>query len=163
MTTLGEVVETQAGKVTLVDIPPVRSFLAELESQRQKAKAARQRLVLFTVTESCRPCLSVAAVMLDPKMQTALADVRLVRVDIREAENELEDLGVQTNQIPGFYLLGPTLHATDGVTGAEWDDDTAENAAPVLGAFVRGTYKLRKQPFSPSTSRGTPRPAPTML
>jgi hypothetical protein len=166
MSRIGEVTETRVGKVVIVDVPPtVRSFATELTTQRDKARTDHQKLVLFTTTEACRPCMSIAAVMPEPKMQAALDGVRLVRVETHDFEPDLERLGVPTDKIPGFFLLGPTLHPTDGITGAEWDDDTAENAAPVLGAFVRGTYTAsrRKEPFTPSTAYGTPRPAPTML
>lgn len=162
MTQSTSVVETKAGTVSIVDVPPsVRSLAHELVEQRKKARAAREKLVLFTVAEQCRPCTSVAAVMLDPKMQAALDHVRLVRVDIDDAREELHGMGIETNKIPGFYLIGPDGRAIDGINGGEWDDDTADNAAPVLSAFVRGTLPKRKEPFVPLPA--IPRPAPTML
>ena len=166
MTRVGEVTETRVGKVTIVDVPPtVKSFVTELSSQRTKALAAHQKLVLFTTTEGCRPCMSIAAVMLDPKMQAALDGVRLVRVETHDIQGDLQTLDVPMDKIPGFFLLGPSLHPLDGITGAEWDDDTADNAAPVLEAFVRGTYppSRRREPVQLDVKRATPRPAPTML
>ena len=168
MTTVNEVVETQAGSITLVDIPPsLRSFEAELDAQRDKARLGHQKLVLFTITEECRPCLGLAAGLVDPRMQLALDHVRLLRVDIHDVGQELTDLGVDTRKIPGLYLLGPNLSPTDGITGAEWDDDTADNAAPVIGAFVRGSYRKRREryvplPRSPAAGRSVA-PPPTML
>ncbi len=160
MTVHTEITEVKVGTVTLVDVPAkVESLGTALEAQRALAKRAKETLVLFTTRGHtpaledpyCRPCLSVAAVLPDPRMQAALDHVRLVRVDVSELREEVEALRIPTGKIPGFYLLGPTLEAEDGITGAEWDDDTAANAAPVLGAFVR--HKLpagkRKEPFTP--------------
>ncbi len=156
--------ETAEGKITLVDLPPTtRPFEAELREQAQKAKSAGERLVLFVVSDNCRPCMSIAANLPAPSMQNAFGRARLVRVNINASRADLEALGVQTQLSPGFYLLGHDLRPTDGVTGGEWDDDTAENAAPVLGAFLHGTYARRRQPFVPLPRRAATPRAPTTL
>ncbi|HEU4409650.1 MAG TPA: hypothetical protein VFS43_30625 [Polyangiaceae bacterium] len=156
--------ETVEGKITLVDLPPTtRPFEVELREQMQKAKAAGERLVLFVVSDTCRPCMSIAAVLPSPPMQNALGHARLVRVSINASRADLEAVGVPTQLIPGFYLLGHDLRPTDGITGGEWDDDTAENAAPVIGAFLHGSLAKRRHPFVPQPRRSlTPR-APTTL
>ena len=162
MTTTSEVVEVRAA--TVVDLPAsTRSFDKELAEQQRKARSAKEKLVLFVIREDCRPCGSIAAVLLDPKMQLALDHVRLVRVDVDDARPELHAMGIGTDKVPGFFLLGADGRATDGINGGEWEDDTADNAAPVLGAFVRGTLSpaRRKERFVPVP--GAPRPAPTML
>lgn len=173
-----EITEVKVGKVTLVDVPAkVESLATALEAQRDKALREKQTLVLFTTRGHtpavddayCRPCLSIAAVLPDPRMQAALERVRLVRVDVTELRDEVEELRVPTGKIPGFYLLGPTLEVEDGITGAEWDDDTAANAAPVLAAFVRKKLPphKRKEPFAPLPKRARPpsskRSPPTWL
>ncbi len=170
MTTINQVTEVVVGKVRLVDIPPTRqSLAAELEAQQAAAQASRERLVLFTGAEGCRPCMSVAAVLPEPRMQAALAGVRLVRVDVNVLGQELSDLGVPTKKIPGFYLLGRDLSPTDGINGGEWDDDTADNAGPVLESFLKGALRKRRESFSPlprrprASPRGTPRPGSTFL
>jgi hypothetical protein len=156
--------ETAEGKITLVDLPPTtRSFEVELRDQQLKAKAAGERLVLFVVNDSCRPCMSIAALLPTPLMQHAFGRARLVRVSAAASRADLEGLGVQTQLVPGFFLLGHDLRPTDGITGGEWDDDTAENAAPVLGAFLHGSLARRRHPFVPLPRRSlTPR-APTTL
>lgn len=178
MTVHTEVTEVKIGRVTLVDVPAkVESLTSALEAQRERAKREQKTLVLFTTRghtpalndSYCRPCMSIAAVLHDPKMQAALENVRLVRVDVTELREEVEDLRIPTGKIPGFYLLGPTLEAEDGITGAEWDDDTAANAAPVLSAFVRHKYPMakRKEPFALLQKKPKPaspkKPPPTWL
>ena len=46
------------------------------------------------------------------------------------------------------------LFPQDAIDGGEWDADVPENIAPVLGAFVRGTYKTRREPWKPPRSKG---------
>jgi hypothetical protein len=86
-------------------------------------------------------------------MQGALAGVRLVRVDVNVLGQELNDLGVPTQKIPGFYLLGKDLSPIDGINGGEWDDDTADNAGPVLERFLKGSLRKRREPFAPRARR----------
>lgn len=170
MSTINQVTEVQVGKVRLVDVPPTRQSLeTELEAQRAAALANKERLVLFASAEGCRPCMSVAAELNDPKMQGALAGVRLVRVDVNVLGQELNDLGVPTQKIPGFYLLGKDLSPIDGINGGEWDDDTADNAGPVLEGFLKGSLRKRREPFAPRARRpraptlAPPRPSGTFL
>lgn len=156
-------IETVVGKVTVVDVGiDGASFEDELRAQRAKAAEAKQTLVVMTSSTTCRPCLGVAASLIDPKMQAALAGVRLVRVDVHDFSDELQDLGIPHDVIPGFFLLGANLQPVDGIHGGEWDDDTASNIAPVLGGFVRGKLTERRQPW---TRRRAPtaRPGGTML
>lgn len=161
-TPLDVVTEVRLGRVTLVDLPPTgRPLAVELRAQQGKASAAHERMVLFIVTASCRPCMSVAAVLNDRKMQAALDQVRLVRINAHDAPEELNALGVATGTIPGFYVLRPNLKVADGITGAEWDDDTADNIAPVIRAFLKGTYAKRRRPYeSPADEEDPPRRPP---
>lgn len=163
MTVLNQITELQIGKIRLVDLPPtLQSLKADLNAQYKTAAENKERLLLFTTTEGCRPCMSIAANLLDPRMQTALSQARLIRVDVNVLGQELNELGVPTTKIPGFYLLGKDLSLTDGIDGGEWDNDTAENAAPILGAFFQGTYRHRREAFQPLPKvRKTPTSTPT--
>lgn len=163
ITTLPQVVETKVGNITLVDVPATtRGFKDELKAQQKKARSSQETLMVFTTFDQCRPCMSASAVMLDPKMQTALENVRLVRVDTNELKEDLEELNIPTAEAPGFFLIGPDLRAFDGVTGGEWDDDVPENIAPVLGPFSHGKLKRRKMPFkgSPGGKQAPHDPSP---
>jgi len=158
---IDEITEIREGTLTLVDMPPILSSLvSELRVQQKTAKRSGERMVLFVVGRGCRPCLSMAAMLSQDSMQTALRRTRLVRIQAEEHREALERLGIATEYVPGFYLLGPTLHASDGITGGEWDNDTAHNMAPVLRSFLRGTYTQRRRPFAPVAP---PSPSPTRL
>ncbi len=138
--------ELKIGNVTVVDVgADVTSLEAELRSQRAKAARSGEKLVVETTSPDCRPCLGVAASLVDPKMQKALEGARLVRVDVYEFAEELKAAGIPYEAIPGFFLLGVDMTPVDGIHGGEWDDDTADNIAPVLSAFVRGKLTRRRE------------------
>ncbi len=141
--------EVDLGHVTLVQVNDLdHSLRMELANQQQKALASHQTLLLLDSFSECRPCMSLTAVLLDPRMQRALDRVRLVEVDGSLLGDELLELGVPRNQYPGLYLLSArTQRAEDGISGAEWDDDTPENISPVLSAFLHHRYLKRRKPI----------------
>ena len=48
--------------------------------------------------------------------------------------------------MPYFYRVDASARPTDALSADEWDDNTAQNMAPVLEAFVSGTLRQRKHP-----------------
>jgi hypothetical protein len=143
------------GAITVVDIGVSSSSLAEeLAKQRAEAAAAGETLLVMTTAGRCEPCRGVDRSLADPLMQTALARVRLVRVDMQVFHEDLEQLKIPDEAIPGFFLLSLDLTPRDGVDGGEWDDDVAPNIGPVLGAFVRGKYTQRRRPWHPIPASG---------
>jgi hypothetical protein len=144
----GGVVVTKVGRVTLVDVDQdVRSLRTELGKQADLARKEQSKLLLWMVAPDCQPCNGVSASLADPLMQEALGGTRIVRVNVRDFSVELSYLGIPVQKIPGFALLGPEERAVDYVHGGEWDDDVAKNIAPVLGKFVRGDYRKRREPW----------------
>jgi hypothetical protein len=150
------------GGITVVDVAlGVASLSNELRHQHAEATAHGERLLLETTTvgSSCAPCQGVATSLSDPRMQTALDHIRLVRVDREPFEEDLAELEIPSKPLPGFFLLDSNLRVTDGINGGEWEDDIAANIAPVLGPFVRGAYNgKRRAPW-----KKLPRPGGTVL
>lgn len=143
------------GSVTVVTVGVSASSLGdELKKQLALAKSAGQTLLVMTTRDGCDPCRGVERSLSDPRMQTALADVRLVRVDIDVFQKDLDTLKMPRRVYPSFFLLAPDLWVRDGIDGGEWDDDIAVNIAPVLGAFVRGTYNKRRSPWHEPAGSG---------
>jgi hypothetical protein len=150
---------TTVGNITVVDVAlGVASLSNELRQQHAEATAHGERLLLETTSPACAPCQGVATALSDPRMQTALDHVRLVRVDRDPFEEDLAELEIPSRPFPGFFLLDSDLRVTDGINGGEWDDDVAINIAPVLGPFVRGGYAKRRSPW-----KKLPRPGGTVL
>jgi len=108
----------------------------------------------MTTREGCEPCNGVMQSLADPKMQTALEKIRIVRVDVAVFGQELGQMHYEIDKIPGFFLVTPDGSPRDGINGGEWGQDVAANIAPVMGPFVRGEYKHRKQPFHPIRPNG---------
>ena len=87
-------------------------------------------------------------------LATSVLGVRLVRVDLYAFGEDLEALKIPHDRYPGFFLLALDLQPRDGIDGGEWGDDIAPNIAPVLGAFVRGKFTQRKEPWKPVAGSG---------
>jgi len=143
------VVVTRVGAIDLVDLDRSATPLAEeLLSQTRAARADRKRVIVWTVQEDCKPCNGVALSLSDPRLQRALAGVRLVRIDISDFPLELTRMAIPVKKIPGFCLLAPDGRPVDYVHGGEWDEDVPENIAPVLERFVKGRYVSRRFPWA---------------
>jgi hypothetical protein len=139
---------TRIGSIEIIDVDPgLPALSSELERQWTAANAAGDHLLLWTVGPGCAPCDAVARALPDPRMQVALAGVRILRVDALRYQAELARLRLPTQALPGFALIGKSGRPIDFVHGGEWDEDIAPNIAPVLGKFVRGEYETRRYPW----------------
>ena len=141
----------ERGAVTVVDLGIEEASLKDaLRSQQELAAARGQQVVVMLTGRRCRPCRGVDAALSDPQMQSALAGVRLVRVDIEAFREDIDGLGMARDIYPAFLLLGPDHSPRDTIHGGEWGDDVADNIAPVLGDFVRGRYHDRRYQRPPT-------------
>lgn len=143
-------IETKVGDVLVIDMGFKEPSLKEALLREQKeAKAEGKEILVMTQRSGCGPCEGVMKSLPDPKMQAALAKIRLVRLDVEVFRDDLKELRFSTAFIPGFFLLHERNDGSprDGINGGEWGDDIASNIAPVLEPFVRGQYKQRKKPF----------------
>jgi hypothetical protein len=135
------------GTVRLVDLDPraKRSFRQQLSAEYAQAKAAHQVVILMTDEDPCSVCREFEAALTDTRMQSALANVDLVRVDIDAFRDELRAADMLEPTLPWFYKLDSTLRPVDAISAGEWDDNVPENMAPVLKSFVGGTLKTRRE------------------
>jgi hypothetical protein len=145
----------RVGALTVVDVGVDAVSLAEeLAKQRARSYEVGEKLLVMTTRDPCDPCRGVDRSLSDPLMQTALRGVRLVRVDIDVFKEDLDQLKMPWQRYPGFFLLSLDLTPQDGIDGGEWDDDIPRNIAPVLGAFVRGQHRVRREPWKPLPGSG---------
>jgi hypothetical protein len=143
------------GAVMVVDIgASVSSLSQELAKQRAEASRTGDLTVVMTTRAECQACNRFSVLLEDPLMQTALSRVRIVRIDVDVFDEDLTGLKIPGERVPGFYLLAPDLFPRDGIDDGEWDADVAANIAPVLGAFVRGKYEVRRQTWRPVLDNG---------
>jgi hypothetical protein len=123
----------------------------QIEDEEKAAKTAGETVLVQTTARACVACTEVARAMRDPALQKVLADVRLVRVDASELASELRSVGMSEPSLPWFYVLDARGATRDGVSADEWDDNDAEEIAPVLDAFLRGKLRSRKRPWRGAT------------
>jgi len=74
---------TAIGRITLVD--PGRSahpLHRLLEHEHAQADRTNAKLLLWVTAPGCGPCAGVAAALDDPRMQEALAGMRVVRLNV---------------------------------------------------------------------------------
>jgi hypothetical protein len=136
------------GSLRVLDLDPEapRSFRQQLNDEFHRAAGAHETVVLMTNARRCTVCREFEVSLGDPRMQTALAHVSLVRVDIEDFEDELRSSGMFEETMPWFYKLDSTLRPVDAISAGEWDDNIPENMAPVLRAFLAGTLRGRREP-----------------
>lgn len=134
------------GQIVVVDIGTlVPSLSEEVAKERAEASRAGDLMVVMTTRGECLSCRHFSNSLRHPLMQTALAHVRLVRIDVDVFEEDLSNLKIPHENLPGFFLLAPDLYPRDGIDGGEWGSDLVMNVAPVVDAFVHGKYVTRRR------------------
>jgi len=143
---------TMIGSIRLVDLDPDAhaTFHEQLAAEYRRAESAHQMLVVMTNKKACDVCDEIAGSLADARMQAALANVDIVRVDVEDFASELHAGGMLEDTLPWFYKVDPTLRPIDSISAGEWDANIPQNMAPVLRAFVTGTLRARRD-----SSQGT--------
>jgi hypothetical protein len=141
------------GRIHVVALHPSASqtLRAQLADEARSAKTAGESVLVETIATSCAACVEIARAMPEPDLQTALAKVRVVHVDVDEFGLEASTLHLHTPSLPWFYLVDMHGDPRDGISADEWDDNEADEIAPVLQAFVQRKLSARRHPWG-----GTP-------
>jgi len=137
---------TMHGRIKVISLGSGRPLEDQLIDLKASESAEGRTTIVETTAEWCAACKEIAGTIDDPLLQHALADVTLVEVDTDEFGSELGALKMETSAIPFFFKIDSTAKATDAISGDEWDENTPQNEAPVLGAFAKGTLKKRRHP-----------------
>jgi hypothetical protein len=140
------------GSLDVVDLESTGVLKTQLSEITKTASAKGRTVILQTYVRQSHECAEVAAALPDPKMQRALANVTLVRVDIDTFETELKAMRVDTESVPWFYKLDANARPTDAISADEWDANVPENMAPILGEFARGVLGARRSPSPMGTA-----------
>jgi hypothetical protein len=141
------------GRVDVVQLATSGGSLRDqLASELARARAAKKVLLVQTTAGWCGACDEIDASLGDARMQSALAGVELVRVDVDEFRSELELQNMWEGSVPWFYRIDSTARPVDAISADEWDDNVPVNMAPVLKAFATGTFTNRRH----ATQIGTP-------
>jgi hypothetical protein len=140
------------GRIHVVELhtmpTPLRTQLAD---EVKSAKAAGETVLVETTSRTCAACSEIARAMRDPALQTALANVRLVRLDVDELRTEIAPMGMRETALPWFYLVDSHGDPRDAISADEWDDNDAEEIAPVLEDFLHGKLRARRKGWRGTT------------
>ncbi len=134
------------GTLDVVDLDDESPLEEQLVKVARTAAGSGRTVILQTYVRPSKECAEIAAALPDRRMQRALADVTLVRVDADAFEEDLATMRIDTRTVPWFYKLDARGRPVDAVSADEWDDNVPENMAPVLGPFVRGKLGDRRVP-----------------
>jgi thiol:disulfide interchange protein len=141
------------GRTTVLDLHTAGGALrAQLVAHATTAHRAGQTVLVETTMKACEPCAEIERAASDPSLQQALSDVQWIRIDVAEFRSELAGLRMNEPTVPWFYLLDARGQPRDAISADEWDDNDAENIAPVLGAFVHGKLQPRRTSWRGRTS-----------
>ncbi len=140
------------GSLDVIDLDSRATLKSQLGDIVRTASARKRIVMLQTYVRSSKECAEVAAALPDTRMQKALTNVTLVRVDIDAFEDELKDMRVETESAPWFYKLDANARATDAISADEWDANIPENMAPILQDFAKGALGARRTPSPVGTS-----------
>ena len=132
------------GTLEVIDLDDRQPLSVALANVAKNAQQRRRIVILQTYVRSSRECADVASALADPRMQKALTNVTLVRVDVDTFEADLRAMRIDTDTVPWFYKLDAAARPADAISADEWDENTATNMAPILGAFARGALSDRR-------------------
>jgi hypothetical protein len=140
------------GRIHVVEVHATPTPLrAQLADEVKSAKAAGETVLVETTARTCAACNEISRAMRDPALQTALASVRLVRLDVDELRSEIAPMGMRETALPWFYLLDARGDPRDAISADEWDDNDAEEIAPVLDDFIHGKLRARRKGWRGTT------------
>ena len=140
------------GSLDVVDLDTKSPLKTQLSEIARSATSKNHIVMLQTYVRTSKECAEVAAALPDTRMQRALTNVTLVRVDIDAFEDELKALRVETDSAPWFYKLDANARVTDAISADEWDANVPENMAPILGPFAKGALGARRSPSPVGTA-----------
>ncbi|CAN5408948.1 hypothetical protein BH09MYX1_BH09MYX1_63600 [soil metagenome] len=145
-----------AGSISIHDVH--RSGGSTLHSaialEMGEAKDDGAKLLVVAVSPTCAACDELFGELFDPALQKALDNVNILRVDTIEWKTDLPGLGMDKKGVPWFYRFDDSMKLLGAISADEWSDNTADNIAPVLGSFMKGTYK-KKTGVSPGGDAGS--------
>ncbi len=142
------------GTIKVIDLSEddALPFRERLKAELKTAHEAGHPVIVETTASFCRTCDEIDQALHQEPLQRALTGATVVRVDVEAFEEELRSSGMWQDTVPWFYRLDSNMRPTDAISADEWDENTAENIAKVLGPFAHGTLPTRRVPSPLTTS-----------
>lgn len=131
------------GALEVVDLEGEAPLHVQLDEVVRTARRSGRTVVLQTQSRDSARSRQISAALADHRMQRALADVTLVRVDVERFGAELAAMRVVTDGAPWFYKLDAEALPVDAMSSEELDTQVPEKMAAALSRFVRGRLRRR--------------------
>lgn len=142
----------QFGSAEVVDVGDDTARLSNfLLGEAQSAFDHKQRCLLVTTLPKCASCAALGYALARTSLKYNLGKIRIIRSDIEEFEEELRTLQVPLDRVPGFMLIDQTGKFVDFLDAGEWNTNNPAEFGPILGSFVRGTYRHSRRHLGPAT------------
>lgn len=123
------------GSLEVVDLDTTRALRAQLTEVMKRSQG--RTVLLQTCASTSAACAAIDRAFPDTRMQRALSNVTIIRVDVEEYRGELGLMKVETKSAPFFYKLDQKGEITESLSAESWDAKIPENMAPLLGKFVK--------------------------
>jgi len=138
----------QYGLIELVDVGDDTPRFAEFVAQQAGAAYEKKQIcLLVTMVPQCPGCASLGYALSRGSLLNSLGRVRIVRLDLDEFEEELRNLHLPIDRVPGFIRLDRLGKAVDFLDAGEWNTNDPAEYAPIIEAFLQGRLKLRRHPW----------------
>ncbi len=138
----------QYGQIELVDVGDDTPRFAEFVAQQAGAAYDNKQIcLLVTMVPQCPGCASLGYALARSSLRNSLGKVRIVRLDLDEFEEELRNLHLPIDRVPGFIRLDRHGKAVDFLDAGEWNTNDPAEYAPIIEAFLQGRLKLRRHPW----------------
>jgi hypothetical protein len=143
---LGGALESKtASSLEVVDLRDDRPFGAQMRTVLEDAKTQHRTVLLQTHSQKDVRCAQIAAALPDARVQRALTNVTLVRVDVDRYDAELRAMKIETRSAPYFYRLDEEALPIDAMNGRDVDPSAPEKMGPKLAAFVRQSNGVKSR------------------
>jgi hypothetical protein len=116
------------------EIESLPEFLA---TQAQGCAERHEKCLIAAFLPNCPSCSSIGYAVATEQMGRVLGAVTLIRIDVDEFEQDLQQLGVLTAQVPTFALLNATGKISDVLDSDKWPSNDPAEFLPVLAEFMR--------------------------
>jgi hypothetical protein len=143
---LGGMLETsRASALKVVDVAEDRPFAAQMRNVLDDARAEHKTVLLQTHSQKDVRCAQIAAALPDARVQRALTNVTLVRVDVDRYEVELHAMHIESRSAPYFYVLDESALPVDAMSGREVEPSAPAKMGPRLAAVARGATGAKRR------------------
>jgi hypothetical protein len=128
------------GAIRLIDVGDAVENLSDfLAVQAHRCAERHEKCLVAAFLPTCPSCSSMGYALATEQMGRFLGPLTLIRIDVEEFEQDLQELGFPTSQVPAFALLNATGKISDVLDSDKWPSNDPAEFLPVLAEFIRAS------------------------